>query len=120
MKYDFRDHETLARYLAMLRDVLVDLRFRATGQDPGAVELLDAVHNVPDLLTRWPDMKEEWVIGHLEAYEQKYLGGHGRYSGVLKQGPREGWQLKWQSGKSSWGGRALSNSEMQLTRSARA
>ena len=100
MKYNIPDEETLARYLAMLRDVLVDLRFRAYGQDPQAAELLNVVHNVPDLLARWPDMKQEWVIGGLEAYEKKYLGGEGRYSGVLRQGPQEGWQLKWKSGES--------------------
>jgi hypothetical protein len=52
MKYTFPDEETLAKYLAMLRDVIVYARFRAYEHDQELADLLDAVENVPDLLCR--------------------------------------------------------------------
>lgn len=94
-EYLFPDNETLARYLAMLRDVLVDVRFRAYEHDPQATELLDAVENVPDLLARWLDMNTEIVEGQLAEYEAKYLGGEPRYTGTLRNRPRPNWQLRW-------------------------
>ena len=97
MKYTFPDEETLARYLAMLREVIVQVRCRAYEHDRQTADLLDAVENVPDLLCRWPEMKESIILGELEAYETKYLGGAERYSGILKRGPRPDWQLKWKS-----------------------
>ena len=95
MKYSFPDEETLAKYLAMLRDVIVQARSRAYEHDKQMAELLDAVENVPDLLCRWPDMKESTVVGELEAYEAKYCHGADRFSGILKRGPRSDWQLVW-------------------------
>src|SRR5215217_8875124 len=97
MNYSFPDEETLAKYLAMLRDVIVQARFRAYQHDKQTAELLDAVENVPDLLCRWPDMKEAIVLGELEAYEAKYCNGVDRFSGILKRGPGPDWQLVWGS-----------------------
>ena len=50
MKYSFPDEDTLGKYLAMLREVIVYARFRAYEHDKQMAELLDAVENVPDLL----------------------------------------------------------------------
>jgi hypothetical protein len=97
MKYFLPDEITLAKYLAMLRDVIVEARFRAYEHDKQTAELLDAVENVPDLLCRWPDMNESIVLGELEAYEAKYCNGVDRFSGILKRGPKPDWQLVWQS-----------------------
>lgn len=97
MKYNFPDEETLAKYLAMLRDVIVQARFRAYEHDKQAAELLDAIENVPDLLCRWNDMNESIVIHDLERYEAKYCNGAERFSGILKQGPKPDWQLVWKS-----------------------
>ena len=94
-KYELPDEETLARYLAMLREVLLEARSRAYERDPQMAELLDAVENVPDLLARWGDMKTEIVEGQLADYEDKYLAGVPRYSGILRHGPRADWQLRW-------------------------
>jgi len=93
MKYSFPDEETRAKYLAMLRDVIVQARSRAYEHDQQAAELLDAVENVLDLLCRWPDLKESIVLGGLEAYEAEYCGGVDRFSGILKRGARPDWQL---------------------------
>ena len=92
--YQLPDTETLVRYLAMLRDVIVDTRFRAYARDPQMAELLDAVENVPDLLARFPEMDTDLVEGQLEDYERRYLDGAARYTGTLREGPREGWQLR--------------------------
>jgi hypothetical protein len=95
MKYSFPDEETLAKYLAMLRDVIVYARSRAYEHDKQTAALLDAVENVPDLLCRWPEMKESIVLGELEAYETTYCGGADRFSGILRRGPKPDWQLRW-------------------------
>ena len=97
MNYSFPDEETLAKYLAMLRAVIVYARFRAYQHDMQTADLLDAVENVPDLLCRWPDMKESIVLEDLEAYEAKYHNGVDRFSGTLKRGPRADWQVRWRS-----------------------
>jgi hypothetical protein len=58
MASTFPDGETLVRYLALLQTVFVRARLRAYETDPQLAELLDAVHNIPDLLCRWSDMNE--------------------------------------------------------------
>lgn len=93
--YEFPDEETLARYLAMLRRVLVDCRLRAYERDPQMAELLDAVENVPDLLARWSDMDPSILMGDLTAYERKHHAGAPLYSAILENGPPPNWQLKW-------------------------
>jgi hypothetical protein len=94
-KYEFPNEEMLVRYLAMLREILVDARFRAYERDPQVAELLDAVENVPDLLARWSDMDQSIVQGQLEDYERKYLAGVPKSSGILLNGPRSTWQVRW-------------------------
>jgi hypothetical protein len=93
--YQFPSQDILVRYLAMLREVLVDARMRAYDRDPQTAKLLDAVENVPDLLARWPDMQEEIVIGELQSYEGRFLKGAPKYSSILLESPRPDWQLKW-------------------------
>jgi len=50
---------------------------------------------VPDLLTRWSDCNRDIIIGQLEDYEKKYGISSERYSDILKKGPSQDWQLKW-------------------------
>jgi hypothetical protein len=94
MPYQFPDADTLVRYLAMLREVLLDARLRAYSKDPQIANLLDVVENVPDLLARWPDMRTQIVEGQLEAYEREYLNSNARYSGILRHGPSPHWQTR--------------------------
>ena len=94
-EYEFPDVQTLVRYLAMLREVIVHARLRAYETDPEIACLLDEVENVPDLLARWPDMREDIVIAGLRAFERKYLAGQARFSKILIEGPPENWQLRW-------------------------
>lgn len=84
----------MAKYLALLRAVLVEARYEAYGPCPRVAQLLDAVENVPDLLARWPDMEEELVVIDLRSYEKRYLDGAPRFTGILARGPHEGWQLR--------------------------
>jgi hypothetical protein len=95
-EYEFPDDSCLVRYLALLRRVLLDARARTYVTDQQTAELLDAVENVPDLLARWRDMKEEYIVDDLRRYEAKYLGGDGRYSKLLCEGPADSWQDRWQ------------------------
>ena len=94
-EFEFPDVQTLVRYLANLREVLVHARLRAYESDAEIACLLDAVENVPDLLARWPDMNEDIVIADLQAFERKYLAGQARFSKILIDGPPENWQLRW-------------------------
>ena len=65
--YSFPDDMTLAKYLALLRAVILEARAAAyLGNSELAAELMDAIENVPDLLTRWPDMEESVVWSQLE------------------------------------------------------
>jgi hypothetical protein len=95
MSYNFPDEETLVKYLALLKKVLIIARSNACYSDKKMAQLLDAVHNVPDLLCRWQDMNESWVLADLEAYEEKYCGGSHPFSKILEQGPDPNWQLNW-------------------------
>jgi len=73
----------------MLRNVLVDARFRAYEHDAQSAALLDAVENVPDLLTRWSECNEAWVIGALQEYERRFNVSGERYSQILIGAPSE-------------------------------
>ena len=97
MNYTFPDAETLGKYNALLMAVLIEARFLAYKRAPHEqiAGLIDTVHNVPDLLCRWPDMNEEYVLSDLRSYEQKYCQGHPRFTGILTEGPRENWQVRW-------------------------
>jgi hypothetical protein len=83
---DFPDDETLVRYLAVLEDVLVDARFRTYSSDLQVAALLDAVHNLPNLLTRWSEAKPEYILSDLQEYEKTYLGRDPRYTRTLREG----------------------------------
>jgi hypothetical protein len=95
--YDFPEEQTLVRYLAMLREVIVYARAKAYETDSEIACILDEVENVPDLLTRWPDMDEDIVIAGLRQFENKYMAGGHRFSDILIDGPTENWQLRGQA-----------------------
>ncbi len=97
MSYDFPDAATLGKWHALLMAVLIEARALAWSETSHSqiADLLDAVHNIPDLLCRWPDMDKEFVVTDLLAYEHKYCAGKPRFTRILREGPREGWQLRW-------------------------
>ena len=95
MRYKFPDEETLVKYLALLSKVLILARNSAYECDEQSARLLDAVHNVPDLLCRWQDTNESYVRADLEAYEAKYCAGGHPFSEIVKHGADPDWQLIW-------------------------
>ena len=58
--------------MRLLQRALVLARFRAYETDPQLAALLDAVHNLPDLLLRWPEFMRDWVRADLEALAANY------------------------------------------------
>ena len=94
MKYSFPNDDTLIKYLALLHEAISDARARAHYSEPRLAALLYAIENVPDLLCRWPETREE-IMADLAAYEREYLEGTHKYTRILTEGPREDWQLKW-------------------------
>jgi hypothetical protein len=97
MSYKFPNEETLVKYLALLEKIIVLARFNAYKSDPKMAQLLDAVHNVPDLLCRWQDMNESYVLSDLEKYEAKYCEGSHPFSEILRKGVSQDWQLEWKN-----------------------
>lgn len=95
MSYNFPDEETLAKYLALISKVILLARHSAYEHDKKMAQLLDAVHNVPDLLCRWEDMNELYVLSDLEAYEAKYCDGNKPFSEILRNEVNPDWQLVW-------------------------
>jgi hypothetical protein len=89
MEYEFPDADTLGRYLAMLRNVLLDVRARAFQRDPQAAQLLDAVENLPELLTRWSECDTGIILADLRRYEREFGVSADRYSGLLTGPPQE-------------------------------
>ena len=72
MQYDLPDEETLAKYMALLQRVLITAK---NSTDPEVAELAYAVHNLPDLLLRWPDMDERNQAESLRRFEARYPDG---------------------------------------------
>lgn len=95
MRYNFPNEETLVKYLALLSKVLIFARKSAYESDERSARLLDTVHNVPDLLCRWQDMNESYLLADLEAYEAEYCGSGHPFSEIVTHGPGPDWQLIW-------------------------
>lgn len=97
MRYNFPDEETLVKYLALIEKIIVLARSSAYESDPKMALRLDAIHNVPDLLCRWQDMNESYVLSELEEYEAKYCEGNHPFSEILIYGASPDWQLVWKN-----------------------
>jgi len=95
MSYRLPDDETLGKYAYLLMQVLLLARLRAYQTDPQLAELMDAVENLPDLILRYPDLDEAALRDQIEELECKYPEWSGRFSGILREGAPEGWQLGW-------------------------
>ena len=74
----------LSAYLKVLQTaILVARRMAWEGQYHGEIpveeidrlaDLMDAVHNIPDLLTRWEECDEPRLREFLEMWDEKWLG----------------------------------------------
>lgn len=81
MKYELPDEETLAKYMHLLQAVLLAIRNAPQAE---ASALADAVHNLPDLLLRWPDFDQENQAANFRRIEETYP----RWRGPLHAHPR--------------------------------
>lgn len=93
MAYSFPDEETLAKYLAILDWVLIDARYMGHESPDKLEALIDAAHNIPHLLCRWPEAKESLIIESLRGYEEQYCSGGARYTGILDTGPSDKFRM---------------------------
>ncbi|MBL0215086.1 MAG: hypothetical protein IPQ07_14510 [Myxococcales bacterium] len=73
----------LSACLEVLRQATIRARFIAYGghqegltseQADCLADLMDAVHNIPELLTRWEDCNEALLQGMLEDFDRKWQG----------------------------------------------
>ena len=92
--YELPNQDTLIKYLALLREVIVEARLLSYSSSPRTAELLDIVENIPDLLARFKDLDETIITEELRLYEQQYLSGDDKFSRILRDGPGPDWQLK--------------------------
>jgi len=57
---------------------------------------MEAVHDLPDLLLRWPEMNEAWVEPDFQRFEVTYPERGARpFSSILAHRAPDGWQLRW-------------------------
>jgi hypothetical protein len=64
----------LSAYLAVLRDATIYARNGAVGDiSPEKLgDLMDAVHNIPELLNRWEECDEPSLRSALESYDKRF------------------------------------------------
>jgi hypothetical protein len=78
----------LSAYLAVLRDATIYARNGAVGDiSPEKLgDLMDAVHNIPELLNRWEECDEPSLRSALESYDKRWVQWQGDLSlmNVLK------------------------------------
>jgi hypothetical protein len=72
----------LSAYLAVLRDATIYARNWAAGDvSPGKLgDLMDAIHNIPELLNRWEDCDEPSLRSALESYDKRWIEWEGDLS----------------------------------------
>jgi hypothetical protein len=69
-------HERLlGAYLELLGKAILHARARAwSGESPEYIaDLLDAIHNLPGLLTHWEECDESWLRTSLESFDSKWV-----------------------------------------------
>lgn len=86
------DEATLAKYMHLMQEVLLAIR---GSPDREAADLAYAIHNLPDLLMRWPDLNEKAQAGAMRRFESLHPRWAGHFTGILEGGAPAGWQLKW-------------------------
>ena len=80
----YPDIETLNRYMKLLFLVFIQAREKSMETDKTVSDLMDVVHNVPDLLPNWPSMNEDWLLEDLKKYESKYAENEPVFSSILE------------------------------------
>lgn len=67
----------LSAYLGVLRSALLEARRSAWSKEPHEklADLMDAVHNIPELLNHWETCIEPCLRESLELYDRKWFLG---------------------------------------------
>ena len=86
------DEATLAKYMHLMQAALLAIR---ASPDREAADLAYAIHNLPDLLMRWPELDEKEQAGAMRRFEAQHPRWAGHFTGILKGGAPTRWQLKW-------------------------
>jgi hypothetical protein len=76
--------EILEKYLMVIRQGIVQGRILAEQKKSyeQIYDILDAIHNIPELLVKWEDCDESWLIEELKRYDKKWQS---KYSGSLSE-----------------------------------
>ncbi|HEY3804791.1 MAG TPA: hypothetical protein VGL61_19390 [Kofleriaceae bacterium] len=64
----------LSACLEVLRHAIIQARFIAAERSERLSDLLDAVHNIPDLIQRWEQCDVRLLESFLEAFDDKWQG----------------------------------------------
>lgn len=70
----------LSACLQVLRYSILYCRFRAWSNECSAdhiADLMDAVHNIPDLIVKWEHCDIDLLRKYLRSYDEKWLGRGG-------------------------------------------
>ncbi|MBN2144873.1 MAG: hypothetical protein JW774_09645 [Candidatus Aureabacteria bacterium] len=70
----FPKEDILSAYLNVLRQAILHARLLSLQKQSyeQITDLLDAIHNIPELLTRWEKCDIKWLRQSLEAYDKKW------------------------------------------------
>ena len=92
----FPDEETLVTYLAVLRMAILIARDADAGAHGGKLtligKLMDAVENLPELLTRWDKADASLIYEFLEGFETEFPELRGRLTSIIIEGPPPSWR----------------------------
>lgn len=73
------NQETLVKYLNTMRQAILHARALAWQKKSHEeiADLLDAIHNVPEMLIKWESCDENFLKEKLESYDRKWAKGEG-------------------------------------------
>jgi hypothetical protein len=94
MALDLPEGEVLRRYMYLLTRSIVTCRARLYGVDDPAAALLDAVENIPELVLRWHDAKEDIIREDLTRIEAANPEWKSKFTGVLDGNIPDNWPWK--------------------------
>lgn len=69
----------LVKYLTVIREAILHARVLAWQKrsHEEIADLLDAIHNVPEMLIKWESCDEKYLKEKMESYDKKWTKGDG-------------------------------------------
>lgn len=73
------NQEVIMKYLIVLRQSILHARVLAWEKKSHEeiADLLDAIHNVPEMLTQWESCDEKFLTQQIESYDKKWAKKEG-------------------------------------------